>query len=93
MSIDTQKALDIISDVPLFKRTKQDIHETLTRIDNKLIKIAYQFLRAGKSSLINALLGEHLAREFSKSYYSSYYRNILWRRELYNAKITIAIIR
>ncbi len=39
MSIDIQKALDIISDVPLFKRTKQDIHETLTRIDNKLIKI------------------------------------------------------
>ncbi len=38
MSIDIQKALDIISDVPLFKRTKQDIHETLTRIDNKLIK-------------------------------------------------------
>ncbi len=33
MSIDIQKALDIISDVPLFKRTKQDIHETLTRID------------------------------------------------------------
>ena len=37
MSIDIQKR-DIISDVPLFKRTKQDIHETLTRIDNKLIK-------------------------------------------------------
>lgn len=94
MSIDIQKALDIISDVPLFKRTKQDIHETLTRIDNKLIKIGvFGTFSAGKSSLINALLGEHILVSFSKSYYSSYYRNILWRRELYNAKITIAIIR
>lgn len=61
MSIDIQKALDIISDVPLFKRTKQDIHETLTRIDNKLIKIGvFGTFSAGKSSLINALLGEHI---------------------------------
>ncbi|PAJ02138.1 dynamin family protein [Staphylococcus aureus] len=60
MSIDIQKALDIISDVPLFKRTKQDIHETLTRIDNKLIKIGvFGTFSAGKSSLINALL-EHI---------------------------------
>ncbi len=94
MSIDIQKALDIISDVPLFKRTKKDIHETLTRIDNKLIKIGvFGTFSAGKSSLINALLGEQIFSQFSKSYYSSYYRNILWRRELYNAKITIAIIR
>ncbi|WP_192867215.1 dynamin family protein, partial [Staphylococcus aureus] len=58
---DIQKALDIISDVPLFKRTKQDIHETLTRIDNKLIKIGvFGTFSAGKSSLINALLGEHI---------------------------------
>ncbi|HDG3352728.1 TPA: dynamin family protein [Staphylococcus aureus] len=61
MSIDIQKALDIISDVPLFKRTKQDIHETLTRIDNKLIKIGvFGTFSAGKSSLINALLGEQI---------------------------------
>lgn len=61
MSIDIQKALDIISDVPLFKSTKQDIHETLTRIDNKLIKIGvFGTFSAGKSSLINALLGEHI---------------------------------
>lgn len=61
MSIDIQKALDIISDVPLFKRTKQDIHETLTRIDNKLIKIGvFGTFSAGKSSLINTLLGEHI---------------------------------
>ncbi|HDB4257762.1 TPA: dynamin family protein [Staphylococcus aureus] len=60
-SLDIQKALDIISDVPLFKRTKQDIHETLTRIDNKLIKIGvFGMFSAGKSSLINALLGEHI---------------------------------
>ncbi|HCU9374914.1 TPA: dynamin family protein [Staphylococcus aureus] len=61
MSIDIQKALDIISDVPLFKRTKKDIHETLTRIDNKLIKIGvFGTFSAGKSSLINALLGEQI---------------------------------
>lgn len=47
--------------MPLFKRTKQDIHETLTRIDNKLIKIGvFGTFSAGKSSLINALLGEHI---------------------------------
>ncbi len=76
-----------------FKRTKQDIHETLTRIDNKLIKIGvFGTFSAGKSSLINALLGQHILA--SSTYYSSYYRNILWKqRELYNAKITIAIIR
>lgn len=45
----------------MFKRTKQDIHETLTRIDNKLIKIGvFGTFSAGKSSLINALLGEHI---------------------------------
>ncbi|ORO09353.1 dynamin, partial [Staphylococcus aureus] len=39
----------------------QDIHETLTRIDNKLIKIGvFGTFSAGKSSLINALLGEHI---------------------------------
>ncbi|MEZ1986255.1 dynamin family protein, partial [Staphylococcus aureus] len=38
-----------------------DIHETLTRIDNKLIKIGvFGTFSAGKSSLINALLGEHI---------------------------------
>lgn len=43
------------------RRTKQDIHETLTRIDNKLIKIGvFGTFSAGKSSLINALLGEHI---------------------------------
>ncbi|MCD0880472.1 dynamin family protein, partial [Staphylococcus aureus] len=36
-------------------------HETLTRIDNKLIKIGvFGTFSAGKSSLINALLGEHI---------------------------------
>ncbi|MBM9714897.1 dynamin family protein, partial [Staphylococcus aureus] len=41
--------------------TKQDIHETLTRIDNKLIKIGvFGTFSAGKSSLINALLGEQI---------------------------------
>lgn len=60
-SIDIKKGLDIISDVPLFNRTKQDIKDTLTRLDNKLVKIGvFGTFSAGKSSLINALLGEHI---------------------------------
>ncbi|WP_251353147.1 hypothetical protein, partial [Staphylococcus aureus] len=31
-SIDVQKGLDIISEIPLFNRTKQDIRDTLTRL-------------------------------------------------------------
>ncbi|MGZ2315879.1 dynamin family protein [Staphylococcus argenteus] len=60
-SIDIQKGLDIISKIPLFNRTKQDIRDTLTRLDHKLIKIGvFGTFSAGKSSLINALLGEHI---------------------------------
>lgn len=57
---DIQKALAIIEPVPLFNKTKQDIKETLKRIDNKIVKIGvFGTFSAGKSSLINALLGDH----------------------------------
>ena len=57
---DIQKALAIIEPVPLFNKTKQDIKETLQRIDNKIVKIGvFGTFSAGKSSLINGLLGDH----------------------------------
>ncbi|MGX0168383.1 small GTP-binding protein [Staphylococcus hominis] len=57
---DIQKALAIIEPVSLFNKTKQDIKETLQRIDNKIVKIGvFGTFSAGKSSLINALLGDH----------------------------------
>ena len=57
---DIQKALAIIEPVPLFNKTKQDIKATLQRIDNKIVKIGvFGTFSAGKSSLINALLGDH----------------------------------
>ena len=57
---DIQKALAIIEPVPLFNKTKQDIKETLQRIDNKIVKIGvFGTFSAGKSSLINALLEDH----------------------------------
>lgn len=74
MSIDIQKALDIISDVPLFKRTSK-ISTALTRIDNKLINRCIWRHLVLVSSLINALLGEHILISSPNPYYS-YYRNI-----------------
>ncbi|MBC3061168.1 dynamin family protein [Staphylococcus sp. HMSC063F02] len=57
---DIQKALAIIEPVPLFNKTKQDIKATLQRIDHKIVKIGvFGTFSAGKSSLINALLGDH----------------------------------
>lgn len=51
-------ALEIIQDVPLFEQTKQNIDDTLVRLDNKIVKIGvFGTFSAGKSSLINALLG------------------------------------
>ncbi|MGW9857053.1 small GTP-binding protein [Staphylococcus hominis] len=59
-NIDIQQVLDIIEPVPLYKKTKQDIKETLQRMDNRIIKIGvFGTFSAGKSSLINALLGDH----------------------------------
>lgn len=56
--VNIQAALDIINPVPLFERTKKDIKDTLERLDNKLVKIGvFGTFSAGKSSLINALLG------------------------------------
>lgn len=56
--INIQAALYIINPVPLFERTKKDIKDTLERLDNKLVKIGvFGTFSAGKSSLINALLG------------------------------------
>ena len=54
-----QKGLNLINDIPLFEQTKKDINETLRRLDNKIIKIGvFGTFSAGKSSLINALLGD-----------------------------------
>ncbi|WP_210126084.1 dynamin family protein [Staphylococcus sp. GDY8P85P] len=56
--VNIQAALGIINPVPLFERTKKDIKDTLERLDNKLVKIGvFGTFSAGKSSLINALLG------------------------------------
>ncbi|PHK49206.1 dynamin family protein [Staphylococcus edaphicus] len=53
-------ALHAIKDVPLFEQTKRDIEETLNRLDQKIIKIGvFGTFSAGKSSLINALLGDN----------------------------------
>ena len=32
-------ALDIVKDVPLFDRTKQDITDTILRLDNQITKV------------------------------------------------------
>lgn len=59
-NIDIKQALNIIDPVPLFNKTKQDIKETLHRLDNKVVKIGvFGTFSAGKSSLINALLGDY----------------------------------
>ncbi|MDW8571046.1 dynamin family protein [Staphylococcus shinii] len=53
-------ALEIVQDVPLFEQTKQNIDDTLVRLDNKIVKIGvFGTFSAGKSSLINALLGDN----------------------------------
>ncbi|WP_251520932.1 MULTISPECIES: dynamin family protein [Staphylococcus] len=55
-----EKGLKLIEDVPLFVQTKKDINDTLERLENKVIKIGvFGTFSAGKSSLINALLGDH----------------------------------
>ncbi|MCI2773043.1 dynamin family protein [Staphylococcus petrasii] len=56
--VDIKQALELIEPVPLFDRTKKDIQDTLHRLDNKIVKIGvFGTFSAGKSSLINALLG------------------------------------
>ncbi|MCG1737348.1 dynamin family protein [Staphylococcus epidermidis] len=57
---DIKRALDIVKDVPLFDRTKQDIYDTILRLDNQITKVGvFGTFSAGKSSLINALLGDN----------------------------------
>ena len=57
--VDIEKALNIIEDIPLFERTQTDIKQTLTRLDQQITKIGvFGTFSAGKSSLINALLGD-----------------------------------
>src|SRR5699024_8452405 len=57
-----KNALNLIQGIPLFEQTKKDIDDTLTRLENKVVKIGvFGTFSAGKSSLINALLdGSHL---------------------------------
>ncbi|MCU5745508.1 dynamin family protein [Staphylococcus sp. SQ8-PEA] len=51
--------LNTIKDIPLFEQTKKDIAATLSRLEDKVIKIGvFGTFSAGKSSLINALLGD-----------------------------------
>src|SRR5699024_2298191 len=53
---------NLIQGIPLFEETKKDSDDTLTRLENKVVKIGvFGTFSAGKSSLINALLdGSHL---------------------------------
>ncbi|WP_274311742.1 dynamin family protein [Staphylococcus hyicus] len=54
-----ETALHLLQDIPLFQSTKNNINQTLKRIDRQLIKIGvFGTFSAGKSSLINALLGD-----------------------------------
>lgn len=56
--VDIQNALQVVEDVPLFGRTKKDIKDTMHRLNNQITKIGvFGTFSAGKSSLINALLG------------------------------------
>ncbi|MBF7017109.1 dynamin family protein [Staphylococcus durrellii] len=53
-----KQGLSLIEQIPLFEQTKQDISNTIKRMDNKIVKIGvFGTFSAGKSSLINALLG------------------------------------
>lgn len=55
-----ESGLQVVKDIPLFESNKNDIQNTLDRLDNQLIKIGvFGTFSAGKSSLINALLGDH----------------------------------
>ncbi|MGX0703500.1 dynamin family protein [Staphylococcus capitis] len=56
--VDIQNALQVVEDVPLFDCTKKDIKDTMHRLNNQITKIGvFGTFSAGKSSLINALLG------------------------------------
>ncbi|HEC2169507.1 TPA: dynamin family protein, partial [Staphylococcus delphini] len=53
------QALDIVKNIPLFKSSVKNIEETRERMQHQIVKIGvFGTFSAGKSSLINALLGD-----------------------------------
>src|SRR5699024_6336332 len=47
---DIKNSLNLIKDIPLFEQTKQDINDTLKRLNHKIIKIGvFGTFSAGKS--------------------------------------------
>ncbi|WP_412520674.1 dynamin family protein [Staphylococcus simulans] len=55
-----KRGIDIIDPVPLFEQTKSDLKAAIDRMDQQIVKIGvFGTFSAGKSSLINALLGDH----------------------------------
>ena len=54
-----KRALDVIEPLPMFEQPKKDMHETIERLEQQVTKIGvFGTFSAGKSSLINALLGD-----------------------------------
>ena len=54
-----KSSLETLHELPLFQTTKNNIDDTLKRMDQHIIKIGvFGTFSAGKSSLINALLGD-----------------------------------
>ncbi|MEL0538736.1 dynamin family protein [Staphylococcus debuckii] len=54
-----KQGIDIIEPVPLFQQTKDDLNAAIDRMDQQIVKIGvFGTFSAGKSSLINALLGD-----------------------------------
>lgn len=55
-----KQGIDIIEPVPLFQQTKDDLNAAIERMDQQIVKIGvFGTFSAGKSSLINALLGDN----------------------------------
>ncbi|VEG64337.1 dynamin family protein [Staphylococcus condimenti] len=55
-----KKGIEIIEPVPLFQQTKDDLNAAIERMDQQIVKIGvFGTFSAGKSSLINALLGDN----------------------------------
>ncbi|OFN20155.1 dynamin family protein [Staphylococcus sp. HMSC055C03] len=55
-----KQGIAIIDPVPLFEQTKSDLKAAIERMDQQIVKIGvFGTFSAGKSSLINALLGEN----------------------------------
>ncbi|UXV33923.1 dynamin family protein [Staphylococcus sp. IVB6181] len=55
-----KQGIDIIEPVPLFNQTKEELKSAIDRMDQQIVKIGvFGTFSAGKSSLINALLGDN----------------------------------